>query len=345
MQGALTAEEWNEAELARVSLREQEDEKELEALLVSDFIAADGSPLVLSETATRGCEASKELEAGRACGSSAAEFARMALLKARDHVRASADGFPVSCIEELQPSSQPEEDIERLVRQLAKDGDYQAVRDSYCQLSTQLNLVGRWAPAFRTDVRLGKPPGHQDHTTLLRDKIVIDCHWLQATGAPVRCSDLRLKCLFDKDEPFDFEEAWAFAKHQWTAMHRANYVLSLTNQQQIQLAVLHGEVVSTRRAAALGGKGARSLTPVRGKIGEVMRCLNEWAERDCRVVPHLEDYRRLWLVRELLGPEAPLRSIAALFALATGQTQKDEKTIRDKLKKLDASVSRGLAGC
>lgn len=104
--------------------------------------------------------------------------------------------------------------------ELARHGDYAAVRDRICQLQIELNEYGLLAPSFRPKPKKSRPKG-KDSTksftaadlAIHRDLIVIDCHWLYVRKVKVRVDpgDMLYQPLFRLTRPFDYELAWMFA--------------------------------------------------------------------------------------------------------------------------------------
>lgn len=247
--------------------------------------------------------------------------------------------FPVKDVGALPIVIDPLGELDALLAELRKHGDYRAVRENYCQLSISLNLRGALAPAFRPQPKTGKRKGDSVFFEIHRDQMVIDCHWLQRKGASIKARDAEFRPMFNSAKPFPFDLAWVFAVKKWTGVHRADEALSLTPFQQCQLVTMRGKLVAGRFDAALDGvrnSGGR----VPAKIAAVRQALNVWGERDRRVLPHRDAYENLWLAREVLGSGEPIRLIADLFALMTGESMRDDKTIRSKLEKMDRAISK-----
>lgn len=251
--------------------------------------------------------------------------------------RTPQNGFPVGDVDTLPIVVDASAALETLMAALSRHGDYHLIRDEYCRLSILLNLQGRLAPAFRPKPNPGKRKGNPVFLEIHRDQVVIDCHWLYCRRQMVKVRDSEFRPLFRRAQPFPFDLAWTFANKVWKKAHRADEAFSLTPFQQCQLAALRGVRVSTRFTAALEGvrkPGAR-IPP---KVALVRQRLAEWCERNRRIVPLFDDYERLWLAREVLGPDASVSLIAELFALMTGQDVRAEKTISDKLKRMDGHI-------
>lgn len=249
----------------------------------------------------------------------------------------SPDYFPVADIREVSAITDPLSKLQALVDQLRDHKDYYVIRNEYCDLSIAANLEGKVAPAFRPQLKISDPFGSETYMDAHRDQIVIDCHWLQATGSPIDCPEDEYEALLSGGAPFNFEDAWEFANQQWRKEHRACSTLSLTVYQQSQLKALRGVEVSDRHACAMGGMTS-DKRKTKGRHGAFLTGLNEWCEKNKRVAPLKHSYRQLWLVTQLLGPTASIRQITDLYALATGENRKDEKTIRDKVAKMRRNI-------
>ena len=255
-------------------------------------------------------------------------------IKAR---RSAPTSFPVANVDALPIVVDPLSRLEALIDELRQHGDYRRVRDEYCQLSILINLQGAIAPAYRLLPKPGKRKGDPVFLEIHRDQLVIDCHWLHSKKERVRAKDGDFWKMFDSTRPFPFAVAWAFASKNWRKSFRANEALFLTSFQQCQLAALRSEAISERFNHAENGVhrgGGRAPA----KLATVRQALGEWCERDRRIIPHYDDYVRLWLSRELLGAGAPIRQIAELFALMSGAVPRDDKTIRGKLEKMDRHI-------
>ncbi len=249
---------------------------------------------------------------------------------------AAATRFAISEVKSLVEIASPRSRLDSLVIELSGHLDYRRIREEYCQLSILINLEGLVAPAFRPALKISKAKGHIHYLEIHRDQVVIDGHWLHTKGERVKVRDPILRELFDLKRDFNFWKAWAFANEKWTSTHRVDEVLYLTTRQQCQLMALQGKVVAARHERAT--KGTRALgVRLPPKLATVRQQLNEWGERNPRIVDHLQDYEDLWMAQELLGPDAPVKHVVEIFELTTG-VKRDEKTVRGKLKTLNDNI-------
>jgi hypothetical protein len=217
---------------------------------------------------------------------------------------------------------------------------YTRIRNEYCSLAIALNREGRWAPAFRPTPTIPYRQNQRSsiHMTIHRDMVVIECHWLRCRGEDVWPRDREYRVIFDATAPFQVDLAASFACRNWSKLHRAEEALILTTWQQCQLKAMQGSAVSDRRVAAIDGirKDAERIPP---KIVAVRRAIREWCKKDKRMVPHRQVYEDLWLAREMLGKDASIMDIAKLGGLIAGVLPLSERTVRDKLGRLDKRIA------
>ena len=245
--------------------------------------------------------------------------------------------FPVSDVASLPGYDDLSERMLSLTRDLSEGEDYSTVRDEYCVLSILLNLQGLNAPAFRPLPKITAPKGNSAYMAIHRDQVVIDCHWLHCKCEPIDARDAEYQPIFDHDRPFRFDLAWKFAIQTWGKEHRIDEALSLTPRLECQLAAMRGDCAKELTNAALHGIG-RAGGSASKRVGAVRKAINQWCERDKRIFQYRKDYANLWLAKELLGAAAPPSRIAVLLGLIDGTEPRNEKTIRDKLKKLNRHV-------
>lgn len=314
------SESWNRRERERAAKRDALFEAAFEREMADLSAEAEGEDTAVKETE------SKVTVSGTANPDALKERVIEAI--------SAPNSFPVKNVEGLPVVADPLERLTALMEELREHGDYRRVRDEYCCLSILLNSQGAIAPAFRPLPKTGKRKGSHVFLEIHRDHVVIDCHWLYCKKLMVKARDVEFRSMFDTAHPFPFGLAWMYAKKNWKSTHRADQALGLTTYQQSQTVTMRGSIVAGRYHAALKGDRGR----VHAKIGAVKQGLNEWCERDRRVIPHYEDYLNLWLARELLGADAAIHQIAELFSLMTGDKPRDDKTIRCKLEKMDRHI-------
>ena len=245
--------------------------------------------------------------------------------------------FPIKSVAELKRSDDPLSELITLRRQILDHNDYARVRENYCSLAIQLNELGRLAPAYRPEMKAKARRGDPRHMVLHRDQVVIDLHWCYARKMLITPLDMSHQALFDAADAFQFDLAWRISGEKWLGTYRAAEALALTTLQQCQLRTLRGpELVERLKGVQTGwldsnGKRASKVAMTRRQIGQ-------WAERQRRIVNQRDYYEKLWLARELFGPDGSNQLIAELHALMVGGDVQDRATIRDKLKSLDRQL-------
>ena len=236
---------------------------------------------------------------------------------------------------------------ENLASQYRKRKDYLAVRDEYLFISFALNQFGLLAPLFREQPRIPflDKDRNQSHDQLLIDQIVIDFHWIWSRGDRVASSQwTELKRLFSKDYFDCTEVAESYAHKKWTSDFRAAEMLCLTRRQQVQLVQLRNNGLKEQYRRLIEGKsGYDSVTRrskrTRAKFFVVRSTINDYVDRNHRLIGQEKVYEALWLARELLHQDASLAQIAELVALQLGVKPLAPKTVSDKLVVLDKILS------
>ena len=255
---------------------------------------------------------------------------------------APATEFPAHDWVELKSWESPELILSKLNICLQGGGKYSDVRDAYCHAHIDLNKKSNIAPAFRTELRLKAPKDDPAYLALHQDQMVIDLHWLREKEGNIKVHDKEWRNLIQHevfaDYGFDFDLAWSFASQNWSTEFRVKTVLGLKEVYQCQLMALRSNDMKARFKAIMYG-GARS------GITKVRQALSEWTEDDPRMERYVEDYEALWLARELLKPikssrKLPIRNIAKVAAIMRGSEQLTDKTVREKLTKLDSRLLR-----
>lgn len=257
-------------------------------------------------------------------------------------IPAPATEFPAHDWVELKSWESPELILSKLNICLQGGGKYSDVRDAYCHAHIDLNKKSNIAPAFRTELRLKAPKDDPAYLALHQDQMVIDLHWLREKEGNIKVHDKEWRNLIQHevfaDYGFDFDLAWSFASQNWSTEFRVKTVLGLKEVYQCQLMALRSNDMKARFKAIMYG-GARS------GITKVRQALSEWTEDDPRMERYVEDYEALWLARELLKPikssrKLPIRHIAKVAAIMRGSEQLTDKTVREKLTKLDSRLLR-----
>jgi len=251
-----------------------------------------------------------------------------ALAKAKEG-HCEPTSFPVGDDSAILAVDDPYLRLEELMGELMQHGNYQRIRQEYCELSILINLHGMMAPAFRPKLTTGKPYGDRSYNEIHRDQIVIDCHWLYIRRARIQPNSAKYRSMFKVTSPFSFALAWRFACEKWKGLNRAVAVLRLTPLQQSQLLAIQSPEMKQRIQSV--NKGTRKDgVYVPSKHAFFEQGLNDWCERDKRILRYTRSYEAVWLARELLGHSASIGQVAELSALMLGEAQKDSKTIKSK---------------
>lgn len=255
--------------------------------------------------------------------------------------REALDPFPVTRSCEVPEFDDPVLALTVLCRELQAHKNYRAVRTRYCQISLRMNLEGRYAPAFRPRPRGEAPKDDPLHMLVYRDQLVIDYHWCHAMRMSLSPADVGHAHVLDLQADFDFAAAWLLTGAHQTPQFRATEAMCLTPLQQCQTMRLHGKDVQARLDALSGGY-RRSGGKSRSELAKAKTAIAQWIERDPRMRKHQISYERLWLARELLGPGAPIQSIAVLHGFMGGEQPLARKTLADKISRLCKNVDATL---
>lgn len=244
--------------------------------------------------------------------------------------------FPERLVSRIAEHDDPVDVLEKLCGVIRKPSDYRLARAQYVEISIQVNLSGRLAPAFRRKPKVDAKFGDTVHMLMFRDALVIDYHWCCSTMSELSPRDDAHARLMDPGLEFSFEGAWLLACKKLKGQYRGDEAMGLTTLQQCQTRYLQGPELLMRVAGlsstyrASGGKFSNRHTVA-------MRKIREWTERHPRMKTERLVYERLWEARELLGPENG-RLIGRLLALMLGDDERDRKTIKSKLGTLDKHI-------
>lgn len=229
------------------------------------------------------------------------------------------------------------DEIESLVYGMKTSADYMTIRERYCAVSVMLNQRGQWAPAFRPDVAVPYKKAERlpVHMLVLRDRIVLDCHWLHSRGERVSSRESNWRNLIKLTAPFSFEVAADFAQRSITVEARAEEILGLTIVQQAQLRGLRGQAMQDRISAIdKSRKVDRKRVPSHMEMAEI--AINTWCGRDRRIVSQREKYLAVARAEALLQGIglATWAQRAALAALIEGTPPLSVTTYRDLVAKI-----------
>lgn len=228
-------------------------------------------------------------------------------------------------------------ELEMLVGSVRNGAEYSTVRQRYCSLSIALNEKGVLAPAFRPYPAIPSLASSRTpvHMTLLRDRIVIDCHWLHFRHELVKVTreEAQWIGLLALDRPFDWVRVSAFAATGINAIHRADSLLYLSIRQQCQMLALKGADVAERAARLFrGNRLSKSRTPP--AIVRIRQAINRWCEKDKRVLRYEEKYLAYATSLYLLGVDRTILETAELAGFILGEAPLSESGARSTIAKL-----------
>ena len=227
--------------------------------------------------------------------------------------------------------------LELLIDMVKTPDDYMAIREQYCEISIALNERKLWAPAYRHGLIIPKMKANLKpvHTLVLRDRIVIDCHWIHSKGYKNRIDEKQWRPLSKLKMPFPFELAVEFARREMRTEYRAEGVMSLTIRQQFEMRALQGKTVQAHVYAL---KQYQRIDGVRiPNSREIIRlAVNRWCEKYPRFESEREKYLAHAEARALLAiVTASPTDIANLAGMIQDINPLSEGTVRGLLKNMD----------
>lgn len=227
------------------------------------------------------------------------------------------------------------ENYEAVCKQIKATGDYESSRGRYRFCSFELNAHGRVAPAFRKELQTGKKLNDPIFFQIHRDQITIDCHWLycRKEEVTVNSKDDEFADLVTLDAPFDFSLCDRFAAMKWKRDNRVLECMRLTDFLQVQLSALQSSEMKMRIQRldeAIKGDNQRLPSP----RSTFERKLSTWEKKSASAKKHRLTYQALWKLHSALGPSMNGRVLSELLSVATGQPQKDPKTVKTQLETL-----------
>lgn len=200
---------------------------------------------------------------------------------------------------------------------------YHQIRARYCAISLAMNDRGEVPPKFRPQRPLprGTHKAAPDDTLMMRDRQVIDMHWLHCQGKRDELPDRAFANLFVEEE-FDFDVAGVLAAKAWTNEIKAGKVLNLIPHEQLQLACLRTKVIADAWRYA---ENSMRTT--------IDRRLREQLVSEPSLKPHIEDFKRLWLADKLMEGQG-LAALAQMHGWLSGKAPLSISTLSPKLKRM-----------
>lgn len=232
--------------------------------------------------------------------------------------------FPYASLAQVGSMPIPGSDqARRLKALLGTAKPYHQIREEYCALSLAMNVCGEVPPKFRFMRPLPRRTAKAtfDDTLMMRDRQVIDMHWLHCRGKREELPDRAFTTLFVDDE-LDFDMAGFLAGKVWTNEIKAERVLNLIPHEQLQLACLRTKAVAdTWRNAECSMKTT------------IDRRLREQLVSEPSLKPHIEDLKLLWLADKVVGGEG-LAATAKMHGWLSGKAPLSITTLSTKLKRM-----------
>lgn len=311
----LSLEERRELELNRVSGRDLALDKELDDLLLE--LAEDGD----SAKAAR-----EVLEAAASSAQVVSSAAPMAALPQHEPTKELVEcyGFPDVSLDQVEflllSCSDQKRELKALIGTTIP---YHKIREKYCAISLAMNERSEAPPKFRPLRPLPRrtQKATSDDTLMMRDRQVIDMHWLHCRGKRDELPDRAFATLFVKDE-LDFDMAGILAAKSWTNEIKAGKILNLIPHEELQLACLRTKTVADKWRNA---ENSMKTT--------VDRRLREQLISEPSLKPHVEDLKWLWLADKVVGDNG-LTAVAQMHAWLTGKETLSINTLSTKLKRM-----------
>lgn len=208
---------------------------------------------------------------------------------------------------------------------------YHVIRERYCAISVVMNERGCVPPRFRLQRPLPRKqkdatPGD---TLMMRDRQIIDMHWLHCRGKRDALPDRAFAELFVGDE-LDFDLAAFLAEKSWTSEAKAEKVLNLIPHEQLQLACLR-----TRTINDAWRNSEKSMKTT------IDRRLREQLVAEPSLKPHVEDLKLLWLADKMVGMSG-LAAVAQMHGWLSGKAPLSISTLHGKLRRMRRRTVSGV---
>lgn len=311
----LSLEERRELELNRVSGQDLALDKELDDLLVG-LDEDDGS----AEAAREALEAAAS--SAKIVGAVGPTAARPQHDPAKELVECYC--FPEVTLDQVDFMPLTSSDQASALKVLiGTTSPYRQIRDKYCAISLAMNERGEVPPKFRPQRALPRrtQTATPDDTLMMRDRQVIDMHWLHCRGKRDELPDRAFATLFVEEE-LDFDMAGTLAAKSWTNEIKAGKVLNLIPYEEFQLACLRTKAVAD---AWRNAENSMKTT--------VDRRLREQLVSEPSLKPHIEDFKLLWLADKVMEGRG-LRAVAQMHGWLSGKGPLSPAALSTKLKRM-----------
>lgn len=200
---------------------------------------------------------------------------------------------------------------------------YHFIREQYCAICMVMNERGLQPPRFRPHRALPHllQKATSDETLMMRDRQVIDMHWLHCGGKRDTLSDKTFADLFVDDE-LDFDLAAYLAEKSWKVEVKTSKVLNLIGHEELQMAYL--------RTKAIADAWRNAENTMKNTVD---RRLREQLVSTPSLKPHIEDFKQLWLADKIVG-EMGLAAIAQMHGWLSGKSPLATTTLSEKLRRM-----------
>lgn len=240
--------------------------------------------------------------------------------------------FPDTAAKQAQLSALADHELRAAMDALLKGrnaegslSSYLSIRDAYCAMSEVMNRRGLMPPRFRPQRSLPAPvmgrKATPDDTLMMRDRQVIDLHWLHCAGKRDELDAGEFTSLFAADE-FDFDRASKLAAKSWKTEVKIAKVLNLDVHEEWQMACLRSKGVDDAWRNAL-----RSMRTV------IDRRLREQAFVEPGLKKDIEDLKLLWVADKMAG-ELGLAAISKVHGWLACKAPLALSTMSAKLRRM-----------
>lgn len=234
--------------------------------------------------------------------------------------------FPETALFELDYEHLNSDALKQMLLDLVKElTPYHVIRDRYTAIACVMNRRGVCPPKFRPQRSLPRKEkdATDDDKLMMCDRQVIDMHWLHCGGKRDILPGKIFTNIFVENE-LDFCLAGQLASKGWSHAVKAEKVLNLIPQEQLQLTILREKsIADTWRNAE------------RTAATTIEKRLREQAVITPSLKPHIEDFKNLWLAERMIGRgRGRLPLVAQMHAWISGKAPLATSTLSEKLKRM-----------
>jgi hypothetical protein len=229
-------------------------------------------------------------------------------------------------------------DLKRALEQKIQEGfpgagrrNYDAVRADLCAIHLEFNRRGQWAPRFRGMPRLSRGSSMPDVENMLRDRQVIDSHWLSVRYKGHEVANKVYEAIL-QGSTFDFELAERFACEPWRACTKATY-LNLSPMMEWELSAIQSERVRKKwtvlQDGDLKGNQVRQLGAKQVRMRLVVTSRQQGL---------ISSWVNTWIAASIC--ERSWVATSKMLALMTGEAAPDVKQVARTHKAMSEALAR-----